>query len=97
LGQGSLTNNLYTHFIGIAAANTGGITINQFSGIGPQFVCDSSATLDEKGLLQSVCGSNSVVRRWREASVLIIDEISMMSPTMLQVCAMLLRTGVLTM
>jgi len=44
----------------------------------------SGTTLDEKALLQSVCGSTTVVRRWREAKALIIDEISMMSPVMLQ-------------
>lgn len=70
-------------FVGIAAANTGGITINQFSGINPQYV--GGAVLDEKALLQSVCCATSVIRRWRDTKVLIIDEISMMSPVMFQV------------
>lgn len=61
---------------GIAATHIGGMTIHSWSGIGVRRYMD-------KRELQEVAGKQLVSRRIKKASVLVIDEVSMLSPEML--------------
>ena len=74
---------MYITGIGVAAANNGGITVHQFAGLSQ---LATSEQLSDTAIMNSVSSATTVVRRWREAQVLIIDEISMMSPYLLYVC-----------
>ncbi|MCR4322565.1 MAG: PIF1 family DEAD/DEAH box helicase [Candidatus Azambacteria bacterium] len=58
---------------GIAATHIGGMTIHSWSGIGIR-------TTLQKEDLQSIATSDYIAKRVRRAKVLIIDEISMLSP-----------------
>jgi len=58
---------------GIAATHIGGITIHSWSGIGIK------TSLDKYGL-NKIASSKYIVKRVRRAKVLIIDEVSMLSP-----------------
>lgn len=55
---------------GKAAVNIGGITIHSFAGLG-------ITRLSESNILKRACGIRSVLRRWRETQILVIDEVSM--------------------
>jgi len=66
-----------TALSGIAAVNAGGCTLHSFSGIGKG---DESAD----ALIAGIRRKFPVVKRWRAADVLIIDEISMCSADLLE-------------
>eukprot|EP01041_Mallomonas_annulata_P002550 gene2550-4979_t len=63
---------------GLAACAIGGTTIHQFAGIGH---CEEEIS----DIVKQVLGRPFVVRRWRQARVLIVDEISMLAPKILEV------------
>src|SRR3989344_7002521 len=58
---------------GIAATHIGGLTIHSWSGIGIKQNLDNYS-------LQKIAATRYIVKRVRHARVLIIDEISMLSP-----------------
>jgi hypothetical protein len=62
---------------GLAACNIGGMTVHQFAGVGR----GDGDTID---LIRHVQKRPDVVARWRQARVLIIDEISMMPPQLFE-------------
>lgn len=63
---------------GIAACNIGGRTLHSFGGISP-------STYDVRKLLSYIRKSKKSVSRWRQVKVLIVDEVSMMAPELLDV------------
>lgn len=67
---------------GLAACAVGGMTVHQFAGI-PAIRDDSDDSLSD--IASQALKNTNTVRRWRQASVLIIDEISMLSPRLLEV------------
>ncbi len=69
---------------GIAATHIGGMTIHSWSGIGIKTKLD-------KYELDKIATSEYVVRRVNRTKVLIIDEISMLSPNMLDMVDMVCR------
>ena len=64
---------------GLAACSVGGVTVHQFAGLRV-----GSGNCQEE-MVQEAVSNTAVIRRWRQASVLIIDEISMLSASMLEV------------
>ncbi|MBI3337187.1 MAG: AAA family ATPase [Candidatus Staskawiczbacteria bacterium] len=58
---------------GISATHIGGFTIHSWSGIGIKHILD-------KHDLKKIASTNYIIKRVRRAKVLIIDEISMLSP-----------------
>jgi hypothetical protein len=70
---------------GIAATHVGGMTIHAWSGIG---VRDTLTTYD----LDQLASRESLVRRIKNVHVLIIDEISMLDGTVLDMVEVVLRT-----
>lgn len=70
---------------GIAATHVGGMTIHAWSGIG------IAERLSEE-LLESVATKQQVASRLQKAKVLIIDEVSMLSGTVLHMVDQVLRT-----
>jgi len=64
---------------GIAAVSIGGTTVHQFAGIRPG---DTISDIGDS--FKQAFKNQSVIRRWRQAQVLIVDEISMMSPQALE-------------
>ncbi|MDP3989477.1 MAG: helix-turn-helix domain-containing protein [bacterium] len=92
------TVNLYTNYLmscgiepaitastGIAATHIGGMTIHSWSGIGAR---DSLSPYD----LDSISTNKRIVKRLESARVLIIDEISMLSSSMLDCVEVVCRT-----
>lgn len=79
---------------GISAFHIGGMTIHQFAGI-RNFQDVAPETHDgavEEFMKQHVSSSHTIVRRWVDTKVLIIDEVSMLSPQLLQVSLLLCNT-----
>ncbi|HRH55929.1 MAG TPA: AAA family ATPase [Candidatus Paceibacterota bacterium] len=70
---------------GIAATHVGGMTVHAWSGIG---IADRMTP----ELLDTVSGKEHVVKRLQKAKVLIIDEVSMLSGTVLSMVDEVLRT-----
>jgi len=70
---------------GIAATHIGGMTIHAWSGIGPRSEL-SPYDLDQ------IAGRERIVKRAKKASVLVIDEISMLDGRMLDLVDRVLRT-----
>jgi ATP-dependent DNA helicase PIF1 len=56
---------------GIAACNVGGTTLNSFAGVGL-----GKETADHLAMI--VCSNERTARKWRQARVLVIDEVSML-------------------
>ncbi len=69
---------------GIAATHIGGMTIHSWSGIGIRRKLD-------KYDLDKIAGSEYISKRIRRTSVLIIDEVSMLSPKMLDMVELVCR------
>ncbi|XP_020910820.1 ATP-dependent DNA helicase pfh1 [Exaiptasia diaphana] len=61
-----------TALTGIAGENVGGRTIHSFAGIG-------TGSIDTHQLIASISANIQAVERWRQCSILIIDEVSMVS------------------
>jgi ATP-dependent DNA helicase PIF1 len=57
---------------GIAACNIGGLTIHSWAGIG-------LANKSLENIVGQVMGTTTAVKRWRNTSILVIDEVSMLS------------------
>ncbi len=70
---------------GIAATHIGGMTIHSWSGIGIK----TSLSAED---LDAISSKESVVKRVREAQVLIIDEVSMLSPETLDMVDAVCKT-----
>ena len=70
---------------GIAAINIGGIKVQQFAGINAELPLPINGMPDKEAVLRVVSKGSSISKRWRDAKVLVIDEISMMSPALLYV------------
>lgn len=68
---------------GLAACHLGGTTINQFAGIG---------RAEGEGIVAAACRGDSGVR-WRTATSLIIDEISMMDGKMFDLLDLIAKTA----
>ena len=63
-----------TAMTGLAACNIGGVTLHQFSGVGGFNDGDDIAAATKQALCKL-----SVVRRWKAARCLVVDEVSMMT------------------
>lgn len=75
--QQQLRSVFMTATTGVAALNIGGVTIHSFAGIGYGEGSDSE-------ILAKVRRSRKAAGRWKYADVLIIDEVSMLSPGVLE-------------
>jgi len=73
---------------GIAAVNIGGCTLHSFAGIG---VAPMLTLEDKQKILLKVLRSKDAVERWLTTTVLIIDEISMVSADLLELLDMIAR------
>lgn len=74
-----------TALTGLAALAIGGITIHQFAGIGAMFENGDSIEATVRKALTNIYTS----KRWREAKVILIDEVSMMSNNMIELLNLL--------
>eukprot|EP00605_Chrysophyceae_sp_TOSAG23-4_P000051 GSChrysophyteH1.ASY1.ANO1.53.1 assembled CDS len=73
---------------GIAAVNLGGGTIHSFAGIGL-----ANGHGDNERTVQKVLRSAKAVERWRNASVLVIDEVSMLDKSLFELLDLVARTA----
>lgn len=78
-------NVAVTASTGIAATHIGGMTIHSWSGVG---IKDSLSAYD----LEQISGRERIVKRAKAAHVLIIDEISMLDGSVLDMVDQILRT-----
>ena len=72
-----------TALTGLAACNIGGATLHQFSGVGGFNDGDDVAAAAKQAL-----GKLSVVRRWKAARCLVVDEVSMMTCDLLDLISL---------
>jgi hypothetical protein len=73
---------------GLAACAVGGTTVHQFAGISSMLdesLDVAALKLQFDRIVNQSCAKMSVVRRFRDAKVLLVDEISMLSPVLLEV------------
>ena len=74
---------------GLAACAIGGTTIHQFAGLGG---IDESDKGSWEAAVKLIMQRPQVVRRWRQAKVLLIDEVSMLGPDMLELLNLIAQT-----
>jgi len=73
---------------GLAACAIGGTTVHQFAGIKASIEEHDDLSLLKKQLdrvVKQACSDHNVLKRYRDAKVLLVDEVSMLSPTLLEV------------
>lgn len=74
---------------GLAACAIGGTTVHQFAGIKTSIEeHDDDLSLLKQQLdrvVKQACSNHNVLKRYRDAKVLLVDEVSMLSPTLLEV------------
>jgi ATP-dependent DNA helicase PIF1 len=75
---------------GLAACAIGGKTVHQFAGIKTSIEehDDNLSLLKPQQLdrvVKQACSTHNVLKRYRDAKVLLVDEVSMLSPTLLEV------------
>lgn len=73
---------------GLAACAIGGTTVHQFAGIKASIEEYDDLLLLKQQLdrvVKQACSNHNVLKRYRDAKVLLVDEVSMLSPTLLEV------------
>jgi len=73
---------------GLAACSIGGTTVHQFAGIKASIEDHADPSLLKQQLdkvVKQACSSHNVLKRCRDAKVLLVDEVSMLSPSLLEV------------
>lgn len=67
---------------GLAAVNVGGVTVHSFAGVGVWQ--GEQATNPMRFMLGRIKKSPATIKRWQETKVIIIDEVSMLEPTLFE-------------